>query len=265
MDVLSDTELNNLGLNLLVSRMDEILCSSFMARMGNAIMKLDVRGLYESKCVQNFPENFQRKIVYKIFGMMLQLFYTEESSCAHFHKIQEDYEAINQLHSAAKIQWFTVSSRMVFEYFMHILYMLGKGKGFKVSKSATKTFKRWLKEPDNPYTYFSISAARAFKFDRLKRTPEVHAGSKLTRKVLMLTADEIDNDRLSLILIIRNQWQFVIEIANGISPEGWVSSGNVEGDEEWYKIFSSGDQEHINKEVEKMFQFPVPFPVPGLA
>ncbi len=185
---------------------------------------------------------------------MLQLFYTEESSRANFHKNGQDYETINQLHSAAKSQWVAVSSRMIFEYFMHILYMLGKGKDFQPSKSATKTFKRWLKEPGNPYTYFSISAVRAFEFDRLKRTPEIHAGSKLPRKVLMLTADEIDNGILSLILIIKNQWQFVIEIANGISPEGWVSSGNVEGDEEWYKIFSSGDQEHINKAVEKMFQ-----------
>ena len=51
-----------------------------------------------------------------------------------------------------------------------------------------------------------------------------------------------------------NQWQFVLQIAEGREPEGWVSSGKVSGDREWYEIWNTGDQAAIDDEVDRMLK-----------
>lgn len=257
MNKLTENELDNLDNNELVSRMDAILSAPYWTRMGNDIMLLSVKNVLDTKCVQSFSQKFQRKIIYKVFGLLLQLHYTDFSHSATFFQIAEKDEThAKQLYSAARNQWTYVSSRIVFEYFMHLTYMIGTGKEYPTGKSTVKKYKNWLKEKDNPYTYFAISVMRAESYDREKRTPEIHAGTKLARQILLLAASDIDDDMFNLVNIIRNQWQFILRIANGEKSEkmGWVISGINAEDKEWYEVWESGNQEMINSEIDKMFK-----------
>ncbi len=257
MKKITDKELDTLETEELVSRMDEVLSSPYWQRRGNDILNLNVHSIYNSSVVKKFPQTFQRKVVYKTFGFLLQLLYTDFSTSAKFFQLQEhDKEDSKQLYSAARNQWTVVSSRIAFEYFMQLTYMLGTGEEFKTGKSAIKKYKQWLKIPENPYTYFSISAAKAMEFDRTKRTPEVHASTKLARRILLQSATEIDNDLFRLINIFKNQWQFVLDIANEREPNGWAVGGKVEGDKEWYELWKSKDHKAISTEIDKLFSNP---------
>lgn len=252
---LAEDDLDNLNLDELITRMDEILAAPCWWRPGNEIMKLRVCALMNTKRAQSFASEFQRKVAYKTFGFLLQLLYTQFSRSARFFNASgKDGAAAPQLHSAAREQWCVISSRIAFEYFMQLTYMLGTGEDFRSGKSTFKKFRRWLKQPGNPYTYFSISVARAAKFDRRKRSPEVHGGTKLARRILLLTKEGHDSEVGSLFNIIQNQWQFVIDIADERHPNGWVASGPgpVTDDREWYKLWNSGDEAAIHKEVDIM-------------
>ena len=254
MKKMNEDDLDGSGLEELVSRMDKFLASPYWSRRGNDILNLHVCSIVESSVVKRFSSEFQRKVAYKAFGLLLQLHYTGLSSSAQFFRLPEhdDIEA-KQIYSAARYQWTTVSSRIAFEYFMHLTYMLGTGLDFNPSRSATKKYKKWLKEHDNPYTYFAISAARAAQFDRTIRSPEVHASTRLARRVLLQTATDIDNSVFQLSNILKNQWQFILDIANEREPNGWAASGKAEGDEEWYALWQSGDHEAIEGEIDRMF------------
>ena len=256
MNKLTENELDNLDNNELVSRMDAILSSPYWERRTKEIMLLSVKNISDTKCVQSFSPDFQRKIIYKAFGLLLQLHYTDFSNSATFFQIADKDETLTkQLHSAARNQWTYVSSRIVFEYFMHLTYMMGTGKEY-MGKSGIKKYKTWLKEKDNPYTYFAISVMRAESYDRKKRTPEIHAGTKLARQILLLTASDIDDDLFSLVDVMQNQWQFILQIANGADSKnmGWVISGVSTGDKEWYEVWKSGNQKMITSEIDKMFK-----------
>ncbi len=252
-DKISEEALDTLDMATLVQRMDYVLESPSWERRGNNIMKLNVSEVHNSAVVQKFDPTFQRKVVYKSFGFLLQLLYTNFATSARFFHLTDDLEPAKQIHAGARKQWVVVSSRVAFEYFMHLTYMLGTGKDFEADRSAIGKYKKWLKERDNPYTYFAITAARAKEYDRTKRFPEVHAATKLARQILLMSANDIDNDTSHLYNTLRNQWQFILDIANERKPNGWGASGDVDGDREWYELWVSGDHDAITAEVDKMF------------
>ncbi len=221
--------------------------------MHYSILKLHVGSVYNSKCIKEFSPKFRRKIAYKTFGFLLQLQYTNLAISANFFSFKEDKESIKQLHWSFRKQMLAISSRIAFEYFMHLTYMLGTGQDFKTGKSAIKKYQNWLKEPKNPYTYFAISAARAKEYDRVQRSPEVHASTKLARQILLMSANAINNDLYHLNGTLINQWQFILDIINDREPNGWAASGEDTGDAEWYDLWESGDQVKINAEIERMF------------
>ena len=256
MNKITENELDNLDNNELVSRMDAILSSPYWSRRGNKIMLLSVKNIFDTERVQGFSPDFQRKVIYKAFGLLLQLHYTKFSYSANFFQIaEEDEPHAKQLYSAARNQWTYVSSRIIFEYFMHLTYMIGTGKEYYMGKSSIKKYKTWLKKKDNPYTYFAISVMRAESYDRTKRSPEIHAGTKLARKILLLTASDIDDDMMNLANIMESQWGFILHIANDVDSKnmGWVICGTNTGDKEWYEVWESGNQKMINSEIDKMF------------
>ena len=254
METLIEEELDGFDTQQLVVRMDEILSAPYFERMGREILKLNVQTIYETEAVKRLPVEMRRKAVYKAFSFLLQLTYTEFSSAAQFFQLPEhDADAAKQLHWAARSQWISVSSRIGFEYFMQLTYMLGTGQDFPKGKSAIRAYRKWLKEPKNRYTYFAISAARAKDYDRTRRSPEVHAGTKLARRVLLGTATDIDNANFELVAILKNQWQFVLDIANDREPNGWAACGDASGDKEWYELWEFGDQAAINEKIDEMF------------
>ncbi|MCW5206194.1 hypothetical protein VU08_04580 [Desulfobulbus sp. F5] len=255
MSILSEDEFDNLNNEELVQRMDNILSAPYWGRMGNEIIGLRATKIFNTKRVQSFSQNFQRSILYKAFGLLLQIHYTDLSIGAKFFCIPDrDGIFANQLHFAARNQWTSISSRIIFEYFIHLTYMIGTGQEFKAGKSAMKKYIAWLKEKNNPYTYFSINVMKAKAYDRAKRSPEVHGGTKLARKILTASATNIDNEMFIIVNMIMNQWQFILRIANYENPKnfGWVKNETVIGDEEWYRIWESGDQESINTQIDKM-------------
>jgi len=256
MKQLTNSNLDNLDLYALVDRMDEILAAPYWYRRGNKIMKLSVRSLIATKQVQSYSSAFQRNIAYKTFGLMLQLLYAQFSTSAQFFSVPGTDDPIaEQLYNAARQQWTIISSQVVFEYLMHLLYMLGTGQKFPSGKGASKRFKKWLKEPCNSYTYFAITAARSMKYGQEMRRPEVHAATKFARRILLASVSDLDewNKTLYLLNVIPMQWQFVIEIAESGSAHGWAATGRDTGDEEWYRLWESGDQEGISQEIDRMF------------
>ncbi len=252
-DKISEDELDATDNATLVEKMDYILESPYWERRGNAIIKLKVGEVFHSTIVQNFDPTFQRKIIYKSFGFLLQLLYTNFATSAQFFHLPDDLEPAKQIHAAAKKQWVAVSSRVAFEYFMHLTYMLGTGDDFEAGDSAIGKYRKWLKQRDNPYTYFALTAARAKEYDRNKRSPEVHAATRLARQILLSSATDIDNDIFHLYNILRNQWQFILDIANKRKPNGWAASGNAVGDKEWYELWESMDHDAIITEIDRMF------------
>lgn len=253
MERISEEGLDALDITTLVQRMDDVLASPSWQKRGNDIMKLSVSRIFDSSVVQRFDSTFQRKVIYKVFGFLLQLMYTDFAASARFFHLPGDPELAKEIDWAAREQWVVVSSRMAFEYFMHLTYMLGTGEDFQASDSAIKKYRKWLKRPDNPYTYFAISAAKAKEYDRTKRTPEVHGTTKLARQVLLMSASDIDNKMFDLPNILRNQWQFVLDIANEREPNGWAANGDVSGDREWYALWESGNHDAITAEIDRMF------------
>lgn len=252
---MNSEELDSLSLDELVEEMDEILSTSLILKSDGKQYPLSVRSLYETETVKAFASDFQRKIVYKTFGFLLQLLYTELSISAKFFSFpKHDEVETKQIQWAARCQWVAISSRIAFEYFMYLTYMLGTGENFEPKKSAIKKYKDWLKERDNPYTYFAISVARAMRFDRTKRSPEVHASTKLARHVLMQSADDIANEFFQLLNLLINQWRFMLQIADNRIPNGWASNGNIEDDEDWYNTFKSKDKESIDKAIDELFK-----------
>jgi hypothetical protein len=256
MKQLTEFELDKLELPALVERMDEILSAPSWYSSGNAAMRLNVRSLMATKQVQSYSSDFQRKIAYKIFGLLLQLLYTKYSVSAQFFCIQENDSPIaKELYDAARQQWTIISSQIVFEYLMQLLYMIGTGRDFPSGKGASNKFKKWLKEPTNPYTFFAITAARSMKFGDEMRRPEAHAATKYARRLLLASVFNLDekNKTLYLLNVIPNQWQFVIQIAENGTTKGWAATGRDTGDKEWYTIWESGDQARISQEIDRMF------------
>jgi hypothetical protein len=257
MKQLTESDLDNLDLYALVERMDEILAAPHWYRHHNRILKISVRSLITTRQVQLYSPAFQRKIAYKAFGLILQLLYTQFSTSAQFFRVPgADDPIAEQLYDAARQQWTIISSQVVFEYLMHLLYMLGTGQDFPSGKGASKRFKKWLKEPHNPYTFFAIAAAHSLKFGHEMRRPEVHAATKLARRILLTSVSDLSesNKTLYLLNVIQSQWQFVIQIAESGTPHGWAATGRAaKEDEEWYSLWKSGAQERMNQEIDKMF------------
>lgn len=253
MTPISEGELQGLGLGELVDRMDQILASPYWQRFNNQLMSLKVMSLFETKVVRGYSQDIQRIIVNRAFQFLLQLLFSEFAISAQFFRIPtEDDPIAEQIHAAARRQWFIVSSSMVFENFKHLIYILGNGKDLsnQKPKSTNNRFKTWLKEKNNPYAYFVMTIVRANKYNDNKRTSEVHKKSSLAQQILRLSANVYDNTEFNIINDLKNQWQHLLIIANGSKPSGWVISGkNPEEYRRWYEIYMNGSPEEIQTEI----------------
>lgn len=69
---------------------------------------------------------------------------------------------------------------------MELLHYLGTGERIGAKNSTFQSFKKWLLDAENPFSYFATQILQAFHFDRKHRTPEVHAASKLSKDVILM-------------------------------------------------------------------------------
>lgn len=252
MDKLTEEEICELSNSELIKRMDQIIESDSLEANGLKIMKLNISLIMNTKKVKELDEDTQRNLAYKIFGMLLQIKYNDLALLPH-PKLPGDQELINQFSWAERKQWMIICSNIIFEYFMEIIYTIGGG-GKLNGKSKFNKIKNWLKQDNNKFTYFIISIARAKKYSEYKRAPEVHTNTKLAKKVLTLSADEIDNSIFDLINLIKNQWQFVISLANDEEPNNYSTINDEFNDKEWYELLAKGNRKEINSKIDEMME-----------
>ncbi|MFA6048649.1 MAG: hypothetical protein WC792_01715 [Candidatus Micrarchaeia archaeon] len=253
MDKLTEKELDALSNADLTKRMDQIITAGAgkLKEKHYTALRFNVTSIMDTKKVKRLDESFQRKIAYTAFGLILQRLYTDLALAPH-PPLPGDETVMKQISWAERWQWLAVSSRILFEHFRGLLYAIETGEELGISKKNSQKIKRWLKKPGNKFAYFAISIARAQRYSRLRRDPEVHAGSKLSKKVLMLTADEIDNSYLDLVNLIDNQWQHVLSLANEEQPPGNAVIKDGFNDKEWYELLNTGNQEKIEAKINEM-------------
>ena len=263
---LTKEEIANLSVDDLSNRMDAILEANELERYGPQIhaIKMEghgrpsVRKVLNTKHVQSVSLEKQRVICYLTFNTLLQMEYSSVASAASNTIVytpgfdnDKSWKSVKvQVNNAALNQFGIISSRISMECFMELLHYLGEGERIRAKKSTFKSFKKWLNNPQNPFSYFATHILRAFVFDRSYRTPEVHASSKLNGHVLQMKtpSQEGRNSSLQLTNIMLNVWQPLIDILNGgkaYSMQGseedfkWLKSYLHDGDEEKAQFLKS--------------------------
>lgn len=248
---ISELELKSLSNKDLIERMDYMLSSSFLSdNLYN--MRLNVKDIMSTKKVISYDSDIQRKIAYKTFGMISQILYTHLAINPNFDRLGTGKKEINKQFAWGETkQWIAISSRIIAEYFILIIYLIGTGKDLN-GKSKFRAIKNWLKTPGNEFVYFAISIARAKKYSRKNREDEVHAKTKIAKKILTMSTDTVDNTIFNLINIITNQWQFLIDISNDKNPNGYTILNDELNDKRWYEEILKGDFSELEREIDIM-------------
>ena len=257
-------QLNNSDLAL---RMDNILLEREVENYGaesvarNKVFR-DMRSvvtILNTSHVQKKDDIKQRKICYLTFNTLLQLEYTSLTSAFKNHYVyrhnstmtQNWNSSSTQVTNGALTQFGIISSRITMECFMQLLHYLDTDEEIK-AKSTFKAFKKWLNNPSNPFSYFATHTLSAFEFDRKYRTPEVHASSKLSSKILLMGEpdNKEQNNMLELEGILMNVWQSLIEILN----DGHCSSMMGQENFEWHKAYLHGTEAEKEDFLKSIFE-----------
>ncbi|UOG50913.1 hypothetical protein [Leptospira noguchii] len=246
--------------------MDSILLMQHIEIYGNidiikerfSIFNPSVVNLLNTKIVSVMSEEDKQKIIDMMFKCIIQMKYTEFTSGvmnlivydSNFDPQISWKSPTKQIQYSALSQFSIISSRISMEYFMRLLYYLGEKKEFNPKKSAFKDLKKWLFRIDNPFSFFAYQIFKAYKFDRAHRTPEVHATSKLTKEILLLSnQNEKDhNNRSELTNLMLNIWGPLFDILNEKKPHSF--SGDPI-DKAWFEAHLKDSQEEKAKILEE--------------
>jgi hypothetical protein len=261
---LSKDDLSKLSLEELAFRMDSIIQTSEKEKY-NKIHYFEpypsVKKIITSIHVNKMSKNEKRNICHLTFNCILQMKYTEFTSTAANHYIyglgydEEKSWLYPTMHirNAALKQFNIISSRIEMECFMQLIHFLGTGKRIKSKKSTFKSFKKWLFDVENPFSYFAMHILKAFIFDRSHRTPEVHASSKLSKAILYMQkpTSEDQNESLELTNIMLNIWNPLLEILN--KGKTYSITGN-EKDFEWLKSYLNDDKKIRTENLEEIYK-----------
>lgn len=256
---LTKEEIRSLSTHDLAQRMETILERNETERYPAEYFEFDkqfpkassVIKIFNSQKVQRMTDEKQRTVCYLSFNTLLQIQFSIVASAATNHLVykpgftNEHWKSVKtQVNSAALNQFTIISSRISMECFMKLLYFLGEGEEIKSKKSTFKSFKKWLNNPKNPFSYYATHILRAYLFDRNLRTPEVHASSKLHGQVLRMQTPQTFQDRsqpLELANVMMNVWQPLLKILNNETATSMYGSRE---DFEWLKSYlDSSDEE----------------------
>ncbi len=262
-------ELHDLSVTQLSGRMDSILEANEIERYGPRIQNLrasssgkpSISKILNTAHVQNMSTDQQRAICYLTFNTLIQMEYTSVTSACSNTIIygpnfddKTSWSSVEvQVNNAALKQFGIISSRISMECFMELLHYLGEGERIKSKKSTFKSFKKWLNNPENPFSYFATHILRAFLFDREFRTPEVHASSKISLGVLRMKkpTSEDQNQAHQLSNVMLNVWQNLIEILN--DGKTYSMQGSEE-DFEWLKSYLHDNSEDKSLYLKSIFE-----------
>lgn len=250
---LSKEEIQELSTEQLSSRMDALLEANEIERYGSQAHTLhrpSIREILNTKHVQNMSIEKQRAICHLIFNTFLQMEYSNVASAAsnifvygQNYNEHESWKSVKiQVNRSALIQFNIISSRIIMECFMELLHYLGEGERIRAKKSTFQSFKKWLNDPKNPFSYFATHILRAYVFDRNFRTPEVHASSRLSSHLLQMKAptSEDNNSSLELVNVMLNVWRPLVDILN--NGKAYSMQGNEE-DFKWLESYLRDDEE----------------------
>jgi hypothetical protein len=248
---ISIEELDKLLIPKLIERMDEIITADSFYTRGNEICGLNVSKMMNTEKARKLEPKIQRDLAFEIFRMLMQKRITDISLSPQY-KLPGNEEINKQFSWIARNQWMIISSRILFEYFMNIIYMVETGKKLG-SKNRFNKIKNWLKKENNDFTPLAILIARVKKYSRTKREPEIHFGSNFTKEIITLSADKIDNSIFGLTNYLNNYWQYVIQISNNEKMVGHPIYRDEFNDKEWYKLLEKNDKKEINFRIDNMF------------
>jgi hypothetical protein len=262
---ISIKEVSRLDIYSLIKRMDDIIDASYTIEEHHmrVVSVFKVSKIMDTKLVRKLPEDFQRKIAYKAFETLWQWRISDMQfhNVPHYYVDKDLYSNIlvsKQLYILSEKQWQIISLRIVFELLRDLTYMVHKGVLIP-GKNKTEITKKWLKEEENPFTFFALSFARSIRYSRQRRDPEIHNGSNYTNDFIALSLD-MTNDFISkLSTYMHDTWQHLLKLANDEGLEkmvGWVvCPDDFDLNEmEWFELVKSDNREKINEEVDKMFR-----------
>lgn len=261
MRAISDQELDALSLVELISRMDTFLFVAHGERYGSihpASPEPTVSELMCATLIANKPEDERRRIAYVSFGYLAQVQFSSISSgIANRVLFDNEFEVakwqspVFRLRHAALTQYQIVCSRIAFEVFIDLLYVIETGQQLNSKKSKMRAIRKWLRSPKNRFHYFAHVLLEAYRFDREHRTPEVHGTSRLPRQILRLQepSSEDMNSSLHLICALLNSWHPLLDILNERRPTQMQIFDN---DQSWFHAFMSQDDATIEEKLADM-------------
>lgn len=267
MHPITDQKLKELSNSEVIARMDEFINQTYSERYSLLPPGFPkninvVSELMNTAAITYKSSEDQRRIAYACFTYLIQCELTNtalgiQNGVLYGHGFSNDkwQSPSFRLNHAALTQYQVISSRICFEAFIELLYLIDKDKRIKTdsSNSKLKAFKKWLLEEDNPFNYFAHTLVTAYNFDRTQRSDEVHGTSRHPRRLLRLedpTSEEQDKP-LELTNALQNSWDPLLQILDGTRPNQMHISIDDHG---WFEAFISKDQTQIEQELEKMFK-----------
>jgi hypothetical protein len=264
-DSLSQRELQELALQMLVQRMDDILRHSLRERYGTGIAYERfpvclVSDIVNTQKVAALSDEEKRKIAHISFSYLVQLeLISVASGFTNAILYTPEYDEkvswlspLFRLRDGAIRQYQIVSSRMAMEIFMDLLYYIETGHRLESKRSKLKAFRKWLCDSTNQFHYFAHVLLEAYRFDRSLRTPEVHGTPKLPQRLLLLQlpSHEELNEPHHLSNSLLNCWRPLLDLLNGQRPSYMQIS---ESEESWFMTYMSGSENDITDQLAAMF------------
>jgi hypothetical protein len=258
-------QLDGLPNGELAHRMDEFLANARFEKYGHTpdfsdMFKLSVCDFYLTKIVTHLDKPApQRKALYSAFDFVLQMEFLMVQGGAtnkvvfdgNLFKERRFESPTVQLQFGALRQWSIVASRIAFEKLADLIHFLETGEQIRGKSSKFKHIRRIFLDAQKPWHYFAPYLIAVRRFDRKYRTPEVHGGSPMPRKLLSLaepTSEEL-NASHQLTNLMMNLWPPFIVLLNQKRPNQFYGDGI---DNEWVQAYSSGDVSRIEARLAKM-------------
>jgi len=247
-------ELDNLSTTTLIDMMDMFLINTRLERnphyQPDSPWEIKIYEFAITNAFGSWPEENQRNFIWKLFDFTLQVEGT--NLYLGMYNLLLDSPRFKQFgYKSATVQLelfnlnqsVIISSSTCFERLMHLLHYADTQTELKTSETFSN-FKKYLREKDalDPFVYFVFFLREIREYIRKFRTAELHTGSKLKKRILVLDefTDELSNDLLDLHNIMISIWRPLVDVLNGIRP-GYMG-GVRRSDTDWLQHFHLGNR-----------------------
>jgi hypothetical protein len=270
LDAYTEDQLDALSVPDLAIRMDQIIETNQLERYGRDYFVLfpeqarralhpTVTDFLRTAIVRSCDESRQRRLAYRFFACMVQRDLTMAAGgLMNAAVYTPDYDvAVSsrsprvRFNQAALEQYVIISSRMLAENLLELIYDLATGAPLPASvRSRLKTFKKWLlKPPPTPYVYFAQLVLSTYHFDRKHRSPEIHAGSRYPRKLLLLQPEGERFNPFDLVNENSSVWGALFAILDERLPTQFSGTAT---DRQWMDAYVTRDAQALERLLREM-------------